>query len=164
MTNVSTRLYLTTYSKLITNTSIRMENLFVISVVIRYQESKLSQSIKGFYMKESNSIASSATFIQHQWYILFNTKGQCMKGSNIPASIAAIKQLQRDTLLVTRRQCMKEWNIAAMKQLQREVLLVTRRQCMQESNTFPTLQLWSNYKGESCYSPEGSAWRNQTQL
>ena len=145
MTNVSTRLYLTTYSKLITNTSIRMENLFVISVVIRYQESKLSQSIKGFYMKESNSIASSATFIQHQWYILFNTKGQCMKGSNIPANIAAIKQLQRKILKSTRRQCMKRSNtvanIAAMKQLKREILSNTGRQCMKESNTVETLQL-----------------------
>ena len=140
MTNVSTRLYLTTYSKLITNTSIRMENLFVISVVIRYQESKLSQSIKGFYMKESNSISSSATFIQHQWYILFNTKGQCMKGSNIPANIAAIKQLQR-----------KSWK-------------APEGSAWRDQTPLQTLQLWSNSKGKSWATPEGSAGRNQTPL
>ena len=62
-----------------------MENSLVIYVAIKNQVSKLSQGIRRFYMKESNTVAN----------------------------IAAMKQLQREILLVTRRQCMKESNTLA---------------------------------------------------
>ena len=90
-------------------------------------------------MKESNSLAHSATIKQLQCQILLDTKEQYTKELNTLEGNSTIKQLQSIVLLHTKGQYMKESNsivsYAPTKQLQSPLLLHTKRQNMKESNS-----------------------------
>ena len=66
-----------------------MKSTVVISVVIRYHKKTVWYVIRGFHMKESNTLTTNATMEQLQSLTLLDTKVQYMKAMQVSSIFKA---------------------------------------------------------------------------